>query len=168
MMETPHIEWCFQFENGRTLTKLNMFMLSTLRLARLLQPHFGQVWGWNSHPQGWGFGVLWDSQIFRVWRKGAKHLALGCSWCHWKGLEVWMSEMASHWSFGHLQPKLWAKERPGVKLIVWLPTIKSQESTRCRRVLGECDMALESSRRGLQVWFRPRHDRRLGREAMMS
>jgi hypothetical protein len=29
-------------------------------------------------------------------------------------------------------------------------------------------MALESSRRGLQVWFRPRPDRRSGREAMMS
>jgi len=24
--------------------------------------------------------------------------------------------MASHWSFGHLQPKLWEKEGPGVKL----------------------------------------------------
>jgi hypothetical protein len=24
--------------------------------------------------------------------------------------------MALHWSFGHLQPKLWAKEGPGVKL----------------------------------------------------
>jgi hypothetical protein len=29
-------------------------------------------------------------------------------------------------------------------------------------------MALESSQKGLQVWFRPRPDRRLGREAMMS
>jgi hypothetical protein len=24
--------------------------------------------------------------------------------------------MPSHWQFGHLQPKLWAKERPRVKL----------------------------------------------------
>jgi hypothetical protein len=24
--------------------------------------------------------------------------------------------MPSHWQFGHLQPKLWAKEGPGVKL----------------------------------------------------
>jgi hypothetical protein len=73
-----------------------------------------------------------------------------------------MSEMASHWSFRHLQPKLWAKEGPGV------PTTKSRESTRSRRVLGECNMALESSQRGLQVWFRPRPDRRSRREAMMS
>jgi hypothetical protein len=39
-------------------------------------------------PQSWGFGALRDSRIFRVQQKGAKHLALGCSWCHWKGLEV--------------------------------------------------------------------------------
>jgi hypothetical protein len=76
--------------------------------------------------------------------------------------------MALHWSFGHLQPKLWAKQRAGVKLAVWLPTTKSWESTRSRRALGECDTALESSRRGLQVWLRPRPGRRSGREAMMS
>jgi len=28
------------------------------------------------------------------------------------------SKMASHRPFGHLQPKLWAKEGPGVKLAV--------------------------------------------------
>jgi hypothetical protein len=44
--------------------------------------------------------------------------------------------MASHWSFGHMKPKLWANEGPGVKLEVWLPTTKSRESTRSRRALG--------------------------------
>jgi hypothetical protein len=76
--------------------------------------------------------------------------------------------MASHWSFGHLQPKLWAKAGPGVKLPVWLPTTKSRESTRSRRALGEWNPALKSFQRGLQVWFRPCPDRRLGREGMMS
>jgi hypothetical protein len=75
--------------------------------------------------------------------------------------------MASHWPFGHLQPKLWAKEGPGVKLAIWLPTTKSRESTRSRCAMGECDTELERSRRGLQVWFRPRPDRRLGREVTM-
>ncbi len=59
--------------------------------------------------------------MFKVRQQGAKNLALGCPWshrCHWKGLEMYMFEMASHWSFGHLQPKLWAKEGPGVKLAV--------------------------------------------------
>jgi hypothetical protein len=76
--------------------------------------------------------------------------------------------MASHWPFGHLQPKLWAKEGPGVKLAIWLPTTKSRESTCSRRALRECDRALESSLRGLQLWFRPRPDQRSGRGAMKS
>jgi hypothetical protein len=74
--------------------------------------------------------------------------------------------MASHCSFGHLQPKLWAKEGPGVKLAVWLPITKSQESTRSQRELGECNTSLERSRWGLQDWFRPCPDPRLGRGVM--
>jgi hypothetical protein len=76
-----------------------------------------------------------------------------------------MSKMASHWSFGHMQPKLWAKEGSGVKLAIWLPTIKSRESTCSRRALRECDMAFESSLRGLQVWFKPCPDLRSRRGA---
>jgi hypothetical protein len=71
-----------------------------------------------------------------------------------------MSKIASHWSFGHLQPKLWAKERPGIKLAVWLPTIKSRESTSFQRLQMECDGALESFQGELQLWFRPHYNRR--------
>jgi hypothetical protein len=46
-----------------------------------------------------------------------------------------MSKMVSHEPFGHLQPKLWAKEGPKIKLAVWLPTTKSRESTSSRRLL---------------------------------
>jgi hypothetical protein len=70
-----------------------------------------------------------------------------------------MSKMGSHCSFGHLKGKLWPKEGPGVKLAVWLPTTKSQELTCSRHPIRECDTALESSRRGLQLCFRPRCDR---------
>ncbi len=38
-----------------------------------------------------------------------------------------MSKMASYWSFGHLQPKLWVKEGPGVKLPV--PDVRSGSAT---------------------------------------
>jgi hypothetical protein len=69
--------------------------------------------------------------------------------------------MASHWAFGHLQPKLWAKEGLGVKLAIWLPTTKSRESTSYQHQIWVCDMALKRSRRGLQLWFRPRCDRTL-------
>jgi hypothetical protein len=79
-----------------------------------------------------------------------------------------MSKMALHEPFGHLQPKLWAKEGPRIKLAIWLPTTKRQESTRSRRVLGECNMALESFQGELPDWFRPRPDRRLGRKVMMA
>jgi hypothetical protein len=72
--------------------------------------------------------------------------------------------MPSHWSFGHLQPKLWAKEGPGVKLAVWLLTIKSRESTFSRHPIWEYDMALERSRQGLQLWFIFRRDRTLQSE----
>jgi hypothetical protein len=66
-----------------------------------------------------------------------------------------MSKMASHEPFGHLQPKLWAKEGPGVKLAIWLLTTKSQESTRFQRLQEESDMVLESSWRELQDCFIP-------------
>jgi hypothetical protein len=77
-----------------------------------------------------------------------------------------MSKMASHEPFGHLQPKLWAKEGPGVKLAIWLPTTKSQESTRIQRLQMDCDMALEIFWRELQDFFRPRPNRRFEQEVM--
>jgi len=40
------------------------------------------------------------------------------SLCHWKGLEEQMSKMALHEPFGHMQPNLWAKEGPGIKLAI--------------------------------------------------
>jgi hypothetical protein len=124
-------------------------------VATLLWPSVGvkpNTW------KKWGFGVLRDSRMFRARQQGAKHLALGCSWCHWKGLKTQISKMASYWQFGHLQPKLWAKEGPGVKLAIWLSTTKSRELMPSRHPIRVCDMALERSRRGLQLRFRPRRD----------
>jgi hypothetical protein len=69
--------------------------------------------------------------------------------------------MASHWAFGHLQLKLWAKEGSGVKLAVWFPTTKSRESTSSWHPIRVCNMELETSRWGLQLRFKPRRDRTL-------
>jgi hypothetical protein len=58
---------------------------STLSVATLLWPSVGvkpNTW------KKWGFGVLQDSRMFRAQQQGPKHLALRCSWCHWKGLEA--------------------------------------------------------------------------------
>jgi hypothetical protein len=74
--------------------------------------------------------------------------------------------MGSHRSFGHLKHKLWPKERSGVKLAVWLLTTKSQESTRFPCVKATCNIPLESSWQGLQLYFRPHCDRRFAQEVM--
>jgi hypothetical protein len=71
-----------------------------------------------------------------------------------------MSKMGLHDPFGHLKHKLWPKERAGVKVAVWLPTIKSQESTRFPCMQVACNTPLESSQRGLQRFFIPHPDRR--------
>jgi len=68
--------------------------------------------------------------------------------------------MDSHEPFGHLQHKLWQKEGPRVKLAIWLPTTKSQESTQPWCVQMECDTPLENSQRELQVCFRPHPNQR--------
>jgi hypothetical protein len=80
--------------------------------------------------------------------------------------KVYISKMASHEPFGHLQHKLWLKERSGVKLVVWLPTTKSQESTWSWCVHVTCDTSLERSQGELQVCFRSRPNRRPGWEVM--
>jgi hypothetical protein len=74
--------------------------------------------------------------------------------------------MASHELFGHLEPKLWAKEGPGVKLAVWLLTTKSRKSTRIRRQQMECNTTLESSQRNLQDCFKLHLNRRSEQEVM--
>jgi len=51
-----------------------------------------------------------------------------------------MSKMASHEPFGHLQPKLWAKEGPGVKLAVGnrpLPDVCRRSATGNWKALEE-------------------------------
>jgi hypothetical protein len=77
-----------------------------------------------------------------------------------------MSEMGSHCSFGHLKHKLWPKERPEVKLTIWLPTTKSQESTRFTYLQKACNILLKSSRWGLQLCFKPHLDWRSARKVM--
>jgi hypothetical protein len=76
--------------------------------------------------------------------------------------------MASHEPFGHLKHKLWAKERPGVKLAVWLPTTKSRESTWSRCVQMECNTPLESSWGEIRVCFRPHPNSRFEPGVMSS
>jgi hypothetical protein len=54
-----------------------------------------------------------------------------------------MFKIGSHDPFEHLKHKLWPKEKPGIKLVVWLPTTKSRESTLFPYVQVMCDLVLE-------------------------
>jgi hypothetical protein len=51
-------------------------------------PTLAKCGGEAQHLEKLELGVLRDSQMFRARQQGEKHLALGCSWCHWKGLET--------------------------------------------------------------------------------
>ncbi len=126
------------------------------------------MWGWNSHSRNGDLRALWDSQNFRIRLQRSKHLALGCSLYHWKVIKVSMSKMGLHGPFGHLQHTLWQKEGPGVKQAVWLPTIKSRESTRPRCVQVKCDTPLESSWGELQVCFKHHPNRRSEQRVITS
>jgi hypothetical protein len=77
-----------------------------------------------------------------------------------------MFKMGSHCPFWNLKHKLWSKERLGVKLIVWLPTIKSRESTQFRHMQAAYNILLESSPPSLRLCFRPHYNRRSAREVM--
>jgi hypothetical protein len=114
-----------------------------------------------------GVGVSANSWIFREQLHGSKPIALRMSLYHWKAIETYMSKMGLHDPFGHLKHKLWSKERPEVKLPIWLLTIRSQESTRFPYVQVVCDMKLESSWWGLQLWFKPRPGWRLAQEVIV-
>jgi hypothetical protein len=59
-----------------------------------------------------------------------------------------------------------AKEGSGVKLLVWLSTKKSRESTWFTWLQRACNMQLESSRRELQLCFKPHLDSRFARKVM--
>jgi hypothetical protein len=98
--------------------------------------------------------------------QGSKPIGLKGFLYHWKAIETKMSKMGSHDPFGHLKHKLWPKERSGVKLPIWLPTIKSQESTRFPWMQVACDILLESSWQGLHVFFRPHCNRRSAHKVM--
>jgi hypothetical protein len=74
--------------------------------------------------------------------------------------------MGSHDLFGCLKHKLWPKERSRIKLEIWLSTTKSLESPWFPYVQVACHIPLESSRRGLQLCFRPHFNRRFSHKVM--
>jgi hypothetical protein len=72
----------------------------------------------------------------------------------------------SHDPFEYLKHKLWPKERSGVKMLIWLQAIKSQEWpwNKCLKV--SCHISLKISWRKLQLCFRPHLNQRSAQEVM--
>jgi hypothetical protein len=77
-----------------------------------------------------------------------------------------MSKMGSHDPFGYLKHKLWPKKGSKIKLQIWLPTIKSQESPWITYVKVAWHITLESSRWGLQFFFRPHLNQKFAKRVM--
>jgi hypothetical protein len=113
-----------------------------------------------------GVGVPVDSRMFRKLFQGSKPNELRSYLYHWKAIEMSMFKMGFYDPFGHLKHKLWPKARPGVKLVVWLPTTKSLESTQFPCVQVACNISLKSSWWGLQLCFRLHLNRRSARKVM--
>jgi hypothetical protein len=114
----------------------------------------------------WELESQMDSQIFRARSQESKPITLKSSLYCWKSIDAYMSKMGLHCPFGHLKHKLWSKERPGVKLAIWLPTTTSQELTQFLYVQAMCNIPLESSQQGLQLFLKPHCNRRSTHQVM--
>ncbi len=109
-------EWCLLSKVvGHVKLELDIVLTKSITQHACRNPTLAKCGGEAQHLEK---VRIQSPGMFRARQEDPKHLALGCSWCHWKGLEAQISKMPSHWAFGHLSPKLWAKEGPGVKLAV--------------------------------------------------
>jgi len=80
-LKRSHIAWISIMGGGSDFRKQYDYY-------KCRNPTLAKCGGEAQHFQSWGLGVLRDSRMFRARQQGPKHLALGCSWCHWKGLEA--------------------------------------------------------------------------------
>jgi hypothetical protein len=76
---------------------------------------------------------------------------------------VWNGLASSIWTS---KTQVMAKRKPCVKLAIWFPTSKRQKSTQFPCVQVACDISLESSQQGLQIFFRPHCNQRFSREVI--
>jgi hypothetical protein len=129
----------------------------------------GKCDGMNPHTFKWvptlGVGLSMDFWIFKRQFQRSKFIGLKISIYHWKALETQMSKMGSHDPFGYLKHMLWPKERSGVKLPIWLPTIKSKKSPWFTYMQLSCHMSLKIYQQGL-FFFKPHLNWRSSQDVM--
>jgi hypothetical protein len=74
--------------------------------------------------------------------------------------------MGLHDPFEYFKHKLWPKTGLGIKLPIWLPTIKSRESPRFTPMQVACHIPLEITWRRLQLCFELHLNRRSSQKNM--
>jgi hypothetical protein len=118
------------------------------------QPHFWKSVRMTFTPPKWGLGSPLGLPKLQSSSAGVKTPRIEAFFISLESYQSVDVENGLHEPFGHMQHKLWQKERSGVKLAVWLSTTKSRELTWPWCVQVECDTPLENFRRELQVCFR--------------
>jgi len=103
----------------------------------------------------WEMESRWTSKTSESNFKGQNSMTCDVLYIIGKLLELRCLKWACITHLDIWNTKLWPKEGPEVKLPVWLPTKKSQESTWFTWLQRACDIPLESSWRELQLCFRP-------------
>jgi len=74
--------------------------------------------------------------------------------------------MGSHDPFEYLKHKVWPKERLGIKVPIWFPTTKSQESPWFVWMQMACHISLERFQWGIQLCFKPQLNWRSSQKVM--
>jgi hypothetical protein len=149
----------------RRSTQRIMWLL-IIKVCSCCNPTLRRVWGWNSHSRKGELGNPLGLPKFQSSIVGVKTPRIGTLFISLESYQIIDVENGFAWTIWNINHKLWQKEKSGVKLTIWLPTTKSQESTRPRCVQVECNTSLKRSQRELQVCFRPHPNRRSKQRVM--
>jgi hypothetical protein len=124
------------------------------------QPHFWKSVRMTFTLPKWGLGSPSGLPKLQSSIVGVKTLRLEVFFISLESCRSVDVENGLAWTIWTSIAQVMAKRRAKIKLAIWLPTTKSQESTRPRCVQVECNTPLESSQRELQVCFRHDPNRR--------
>jgi hypothetical protein len=112
-----------------------------------------KVWEWTltlpSELPCWEFKSRWTSKSLKNNYRGQNPWDCEVLYIIEKLLKLGCLKCAFMTSFGHVKHKLCPKKRLGIKLTIWLPTTKSQESPWFPCVQVACNIPLESSSWGI-------------------
>jgi hypothetical protein len=77
-----------------------------------------------------------------------------------------MAKMSSNDPCGYLKHKLWQKKAMRIKMSIWIPNTKIQESPWFTYFHMACHIPLESFQQGLQLFFKLHLNRRFAQKVM--